>query len=63
VGVNVFSRKIGDMMEKGVIEPVCLKEQTIKSAVEVASMILTVSKIFIKPRFLSPEEKRQGVAE
>lgn len=63
VGVNVFSRKIGDMMEKGVIEPVCLKEQTIKSAVEVASMILTVSKVIIKPRFLSPEEKRQGIAE
>jgi chaperonin GroEL (HSP60 family) len=60
VGLDVFSRKIGNMMEKGVIEPVYMKEQTLKSAVEIASMILTVNKVIVKPRVLSPVEKVHG---
>jgi len=44
-GVNVFTGKIVDMMKDGVIEPVSVKEQAIKSAVESASMILRIDDV------------------
>lgn len=44
-GVDVFTGKIEDMMAKGVIEPVRVKEQAIKSAVEAASMILRIDDV------------------
>ena len=45
MGVDVFSGKIVDMQESGVIEPVSVKEQAIKSATEVASMILRIDDV------------------
>jgi len=45
VGVDVFSGKVSDMYEKGVIEPLSVKEQAIKSAVESASMILRIDDV------------------
>jgi len=45
MGVDVFSGKIGDMHERGVIEPVEVKMQAIKSATEVASMILRIDDV------------------
>ncbi len=45
MGVDVFSGKIVDMQKSGVIEPVSVKEQAIKSATEVASMILRIDDV------------------
>jgi thermosome len=45
IGVDVFAGKTGDMMKAGVIEPVRVKEQAIKSAVEAASMILRIDDV------------------
>ncbi|MEM2922165.1 MAG: thermosome subunit beta, partial [Candidatus Bathyarchaeia archaeon] len=45
MGVNVFNGKIEDMMKGGVIEPISVKEQAIKSAVEAASMILRIDDV------------------
>jgi thermosome len=45
MGVDVVTGKPVDMMKKGVIEPVVVKEQAIKSAVEAASMILRVDDV------------------
>lgn len=44
-GVNVFTGKIENMREKGVIEPVVVKEQAVKSATESASMILRIDDV------------------
>jgi hypothetical protein len=40
MGGDVFSGDVTNMLEKGVIEPVWVKQQALKSAAEVASMIL-----------------------
>jgi len=45
MGIDVFTGKIVDMHEKGVIEPLRVKEQAVKSATEVASMILRVDDV------------------
>jgi thermosome len=44
-GVNVFTGKIENMREKGVLEPAIVKEQAIKSAAESAAMILRIDDI------------------
>jgi len=44
-GVNVHTGKIVDMMEEGVLEPVKVKEHAIRSASEVASMILRIDDV------------------
>jgi len=45
MGVDVFSGDISNMLEKGVIEPVWVKQQALKSAAEVASMILRIDDV------------------
>ena len=45
MGVDVFTGKIINMHKKGVIEPLSVKEQAIKSAVESASMILRIDDV------------------
>jgi chaperonin GroEL (HSP60 family) len=45
MGVNVFDEGVIDMLEEGVIEPVVVKQQAIKSAVEVSSMILRIDDV------------------
>jgi len=45
MGVDVYTGKPVDMMKSGVVEPVVVKEQAIKSAVEAASMILRVDDV------------------
>jgi thermosome len=45
IGVDVFSGKTIDMMEAGVIEPLSVKKQAIKSATEAASMILRIDDV------------------
>jgi thermosome len=44
-GVDVYTGKIVDMKEKGVIEPLKIKTQAIKSAAEAAEMILRIDDI------------------
>jgi len=45
MGVDVVTGKPVEMMKLGVIEPVIVKEQAIKSAVEAASMILRIDDV------------------
>jgi thermosome len=45
MGVNVFDEGVVDMLEDGVVEPLVVKQQAIKSAVEVASMILRIDDV------------------
>jgi thermosome len=44
-GVNVFTGRVEDMREEGVVEPVIVKEQAVKSATESASMILRIDDV------------------
>jgi chaperonin GroEL (HSP60 family) len=43
--VNVFDEGVVDMLEQGVVEPMAVKLQAIKSAVEVGSMILRIDDV------------------
>ena len=45
MGVDVFTGKILNMHNKGVIEPLRVKEQAVKSATESASMILRIDDV------------------
>ena len=45
MGLNVFTGKVRDSIESGVVEPVVVKEQAIKSAAESASMILRIDDV------------------
>ncbi len=57
MGVNVFSGKIVDMQEGGVVEPEKVKEQAIKSATEAASMILRIDDVIASTK---PKEQMPG---
>jgi thermosome len=50
IGVDVVNRTIGNMMEIGVVEPLAVKEQMIKSAVETASMILCIDDVISRKK-------------
>ncbi|NIR87170.1 thermosome subunit [Candidatus Bathyarchaeota archaeon] len=50
MGVDVFTGKIVDMHGRGVIEPLRVKEQAVKSATEVASMILRIDDVIAATR-------------
>ena len=56
-GINVFTGKIENMKEKGVLEPVVVKEQAIKSAAESASMILRIDDVIAATK---PKEGSKG---
>jgi thermosome len=62
MGVDVFTGKIIDMYKKGVIEPLCVKEQAVKSATEVASMILRIDDVIAstKPKEGKPPGMPEG---
>jgi chaperonin GroEL (HSP60 family) len=45
IGFNVFTGKLQNSIENGVIEPIVVKEQAIKSAAESAAMILRVDDV------------------
>jgi len=45
MGVDVFTGKVVSMYEKGVIEPLSVKEQAIKSASEASTMILRIDDV------------------
>jgi thermosome len=44
-GINVYEGKIQDSIKNGVIEPIMVKEQAIKSAAESAAMILRIDDV------------------
>jgi len=44
-GIDVFTGKVQNSLENGIIEPLVVKEQAIKSAVESASMILRIDDV------------------
>ena len=45
MGINVFTGKLQNSFEEGVIEPLVVKEQAIKSAAESAAMILRIDDV------------------
>ncbi len=45
MGVNVFEGGVADMMKDGVVEPLVVKLQEIKSGIEVTSMILRIDDV------------------
>ena len=45
IGINVFTGKLQNSIDNGVIEPLVVKEQAIKSAAESAAMILRIDDI------------------
>lgn len=49
-GINVFTGKVENMKDKGVIEPAVVKEQAIKSAAEAAAMILRIDDVIASTR-------------
>jgi len=58
MGLDVLTGEPVDMMKKGVIEPLNVKVQAIKSAVEAASMILRIDDIIAaaKPPPMPPSK-------
>jgi len=44
-GINLFTGKVENMRDKGVVEPVIVKEQAIKSATESATMIIRIDDV------------------
>jgi len=55
MGVDVHAGKVVSMKEKGVIEPLSVKEQVIKSATEAASMILRIDDVLAASKPKEPE--------
>jgi len=45
MGINIFTGKLQDSIANGVIEPIMVKEQAIKSAAESAAMILRIDDV------------------
>ena len=62
MGINVFDRKIDDMYKLDVIEPVLVKKQVIKSAVEAASMILKIDDVIAASK-IEEKEKEKGAGK
>ncbi len=62
-GVNVFSGKIENMKELGVLEPLRVKKQAISSATEVAIMILRIDDVIAAKGIESGKEGEEGGSE
>lgn len=56
-GVHVYSGKVGNMLKGDVLEPLAVKQQAIKSAVEAASMILRIDDIIAAAKTPPPPPK------
>ncbi|MEM2104945.1 MAG: thermosome subunit beta [Candidatus Bathyarchaeia archaeon] len=65
MGVNVFTGKVENMQENGVVEPLVVKEQAVKSAAESAAMILRIDDVIAatKPKEEKGPEKPPGEGE
>ncbi|RLF16223.1 MAG: thermosome subunit, partial [Thermoprotei archaeon] len=62
-GVNVFDGKVDDMVALGVLEPVSVKLQAIKSALEAVSLILRIDDIIAASRTEEKKGKEEGKEE
>ncbi|MFQ6118697.1 MAG: TCP-1/cpn60 chaperonin family protein, partial [Methanosarcinales archaeon] len=58
-GLNLDSGDVVDMIENGIVEPLRVKKQMMKSATEAADMLLRIDDIFAARR-MSMEEKYGG---
>ena len=58
-GVDVFEGKVADMVAKGVLEPISVKIQAIKSALEVATLILRIDDLIAAARTEEKEEEKK----
>ncbi len=64
MGLDVYERKVVNVYERGIIEPLIVKEQAIKSAAEAASMILRIDDIIAASKPKEEEkEKEKGLEE
>jgi len=59
-GVDVFNGEVNDMAELDIYEPLSVKEQIIKSASEVAAMILRIDDVIASGRSGGPPMPPQG---
>jgi thermosome len=55
MGVDVFAGKVANMQKMGVIEPLSVKKQAIKSASEAASMILRIDDVISSSKPKTPK--------
>ena len=62
-GVDVFSGKPADMWELSVVEPLRVKRQVIKSAVEAASMILKIDDVIAAAKIKEKGPKKPSEEE
>jgi thermosome len=60
MGVDVFTGKVANMQKMGVIEPLSVKEQAIKSASEAASMILRIDDVISSSKPKTPKGLGEG---
>ncbi|MBS3081063.1 TCP-1/cpn60 chaperonin family protein [Candidatus Pacearchaeota archaeon] len=58
-GINIFTNKIEDSLEAGIIEPLRIKKQAISSATEVATMILRIDDVLASKQ--NKEQKGTGL--
>ncbi len=59
-GVNVFTGDVVDMMKDAVLDPLAVKEQAIRSAVEAASMILRIDDVIAAAKTPPPPPPKGG---
>jgi thermosome len=59
-GINVFSGEVVNMMEDAVLDPLAVKEQALKSAVEASSMILRIDDVIASAKTPPPPPGRGG---
>jgi len=62
-GVDVLNNRLHDMMSLNVIDPVAVKKQVIKSAVEAASLVLKIDDIIAASKLSEKEGKKEGKKE
>ncbi|MCS7118407.1 MAG: TCP-1/cpn60 chaperonin family protein [Thaumarchaeota archaeon] len=61
-GVDVMNSRLHDMMSVNVIDPVAVKKQVVKSAVEAASLVLKIDDVIAASK-LSEKESKKGKKE
>jgi chaperonin GroEL (HSP60 family) len=59
-GINAIERKVDDMRSKMVLEPTVVKEQVLKTAVEVTSLLIRVDDVLIKKQVLNTHTHSDG---
>jgi len=62
-GINVFTGKVSDMIALDIIEPLSVKLQALKAAVEAATMILRIDEIIAASKLEEKEKKEEEKKE